>query len=68
MGDYVYAFSAEGVTVTNYSTMNLSASIILPERVDVPNYWDNVVYLEGEVASSEERKDDDGSSGEASDR
>ena len=61
MGDFIYAFSSEGVTVTNYSTMNLSASIGLPERVEVPNYWDDVVYLEIDE-EREERKDDDGDS------
>ena len=60
MGDYIYAFSAEGVTVTNYTSMNLSASIDLPEQINIPNYWDDVVYAE----SDEVREDSDDGDGD----
>ncbi|MBS72384.1 MAG: hypothetical protein CMO20_05475 [Thermoplasmata archaeon] len=56
MGDYVYAFSSEGVTVTNYTSMNLSSSIDLPEQVNLRNYWGDVVYVD----SDEVREDSDG--------
>ncbi|HJM18934.1 MAG TPA: beta-propeller domain-containing protein [Candidatus Thalassarchaeaceae archaeon] len=60
MGDYIYAFSAEGVTVTNYTSMNLSASIDLPEQINIPNYWDDVVYAE----SDDVREDSDDGDGD----
>ena len=63
MGDYIYAFSAEGVTVTNYTSMNLSASIDLPEQINIPNYWDDVVYAE----SDEVREDSDDGDGDGAD-
>ncbi|MDG1541486.1 MAG: beta-propeller domain-containing protein, partial [Candidatus Thalassarchaeaceae archaeon] len=75
MGDYVYAFSAEGVTVTNYTTMNLSASIGLPEMVNAPSYWgweeDVVRSDEVQEDGDDGERDDDGTgsssdSGEAS--
>ena len=56
MGDYVYAFSSEGVTVTNYTSMNLSSTIDLPEQVNLRNYWSDVVYVD----SDEVREDSDG--------
>ena len=63
MGDYIYAFSAEGVTVTNYTSMNLSASIDLPEQVNLPDYWDDVVYAESDDVredGDDGERDDDG--------
>ena len=63
MGDYIYAFSAEGVTVTNYTSMNLSASIDLPEQINIPNYWDDVVYAE----SDDVREDSDDGDGDGAD-
>ena len=65
MGDYVYAFSAEGVTVTNYSTMALSDSVTLPERIDAPSYWgweDDTIRADEEVS---EDGDEGSSSGSA---
>jgi len=62
MGDYVYAFSAEGVTVTNYTTMNLSDSVSLPDRIDAPSYWG---WEEDVVRSDEVREDGEGSSSES---
>ena len=56
MGDYVYAFSAEGVTVTNYSTMALSDSVSLPEMVNAPSYWG---WEEDVVRSDEVQEDGD---------
>lgn len=66
MGDYVYAFSAEGVTVTNYSTMNLTDSVGLPDRIESQTYWgweDGVVDSDGEVVAEDEAasSDSDGS-------
>ena len=62
MGDYIYAFSAEGVTVTNYTSMNLSASIDLPERDDIPYYWDDIEYdtVYDEVRADSDDGDGDG--------
>lgn len=65
MGDYVYAFSAEGVTVTNYSTMNLTDSVELPDLVQIPSYWgweDDAVESDGVVAtdSADDPATDDG--------
>ena len=61
MGDYVYAFSSGGVTVTNYSSMNQSASVELPELEEDEYYWDRV-YLEGE----DDEGGDDRADGESS--
>ena len=62
MGDYIYAFPAEGVTVTIYTSMNLSASIDLPERDDIPYYWDDIEYdtVYDEVRADSDDGDGDG--------
>jgi len=43
--------------------MNLSASIDLPEQINIPNYWDDVVYAE----SDEVREDSDDGDGDGAD-
>ena len=63
MGDFVYAFSSEGVTVTNYSTMALTDSVQLPEMVQPANYYNNYYYEDDVVVSDGEV--DEGSSGES---
>ncbi len=74
MGDYIYAFSAEGVTVTNYSTMNQTDSVELPDMVAVQSYWerggdcmecdDEAVVSDGGVDGGETATTDaEGSSG-----
>ena len=57
MGDFIYAISHAGVTVTNLTTMETVDSLILREAVDYEDqYWE-----EGETVSSdgtEEERDD----------
>ncbi len=74
MGDYVYAFSAEGVTVTNYSTMALSDALSLPERSEVPSYWgweDDYIVSDGEESEpsdvEDEPREDEGDSSDSAD-
>jgi uncharacterized secreted protein with C-terminal beta-propeller domain len=63
MGDYVYAFSSEGVTVTNYSSMALSDSLQLPEMVQ-PDYYYTEYYYEDDAVDAE-GEETSGSSGES---
>lgn len=48
MGDYIYAISHAGVTVTNLSTMNMTDSLVLDEAVEDDYY----AYEEGSSTSS----------------
>ena len=50
MGDYVYAFSSAGVSVTSYADMNTTAMLELPgyETSTSPYYYDDVVEPEGD--------------------
>ena len=57
MGDFIYAISHAGVTVTNLTTMETVDSLILREAVD----YDDLYWEEGESVSSdgaEEERDD----------
>ena len=38
MGDYIYAISHAGVTVTNLSTMNMTDSLVLDEAAEDDYY------------------------------
>ena len=38
MGDYIYAISHAGITVTNLSTMNMTDSLVLNEEVEDDYY------------------------------
>jgi hypothetical protein len=43
--------------------MNLSASIDLPEQINIPNYWDDIVYAESDEVredGDDGERDDDG--------
>ena len=60
MGDYVYAFSSAGVSVTSYADMNTTAMLELPGyETSEPYYYDDVVEPE------EEWEDGDGESGDS---
>ena len=61
MGDYVYAFSGAGVSVTSFADMNTTATLELPGYDEPEQYYD---YKEDE-AISEESEDGDETSGSA---
>jgi len=61
MGDYVYAFSSAGVSVTSYADMNTTAMLELPGyETSEPYYYDDDVMTE-EVEDGE--SDGDNSTG-----
>ena len=72
MGDYIYAISSGGVTVTNITTLEESDRVLF--EVENPYYYyddyteeEKVDAEDGEHSSSEDREDDDeGSSSEPS--
>ena len=64
MGDYIYAISHAGVTVTNLSTMVQSDSLVLREAVEPePYYYDEVEESkDGEESEDSSESDPDSSS------
>ena len=54
MGDYVYAISSAGVSVTNLTTMEDVATL----KLDQPRYDSYSYYGGGDVAVSESASDD----------
>jgi hypothetical protein len=54
MGDYVYAISSAGVSVTNLTTMDDVATLKLDQPTNDPYSY----YDEGDVAVSESTSDD----------
>jgi hypothetical protein len=54
MGDYVYAISSAGVSVTNLTTMGDVVTL----KLDQPTYDSYSYYDEGDVAVSESASDD----------
>jgi uncharacterized secreted protein with C-terminal beta-propeller domain len=54
MGDYVYAISSAGVSVTNLTTMDDVATL----KLEQPTYDSYNYYLEGDVAVSESASED----------
>lgn len=60
MGDFVYAISANGITATNLSTMENSASIPL----DYQNPYEDYYYVHSEEAVETEDSPEQDSSGE----
>ena len=62
MGDYVYAISSGGVTATNLTSLEQSASVQLDYQSPYSNYYyyDDVVVSESEDDSSAETSSSDG--------
>ena len=63
MGDYVYAFSGAGVSVTSYADMNTTATLELPGYESVEAYYYEDVAVSGE--SDGETSEDSSDSGES---
>ena len=59
MGDYIYAISANGITATNLTTMENSASI----QLEYQNPYDNYYWIMEDTA--EETTEEESSSGES---
>ena len=62
MGDYIYAVSHAGITVTNLTTMETVDSLVLREAVDDDYYYDGGSAVSGEGSATdpdEETKEDD---------
>ncbi|HIF15893.1 MAG TPA: hypothetical protein EYQ85_01405, partial [Candidatus Poseidoniales archaeon] len=55
MGDYIYAISHAGITVTNLSTMNMTDSLVLNEEVEDDYYG----YAEESSTSSSDAEKED---------
>ena len=53
MGDFVYALSAQGVTATNLTTMETSASIALTYEDVCYRCYDDVVASDGDGSTSD---------------
>jgi hypothetical protein len=62
MGDFVYAISANGITATNLSTMENSASIPL----DYQNPYEDYYYVHSEEVVESENTTEKEPSGEGS--
>ena len=55
MGDYIYAISHAGITVTNLSTMNMTDSLVLNEGIEDDYYG----YAEESTSSSNDAEKED---------
>ena len=62
MGDFVYAISSAGITATNLTSMNESASVELDYVNPYSTYYDDVVVVE-EVERDEDSTSGDGGEG-----
>ena len=54
MGDYIYAISANGITATNLTTMENSASI----QLEYQNPYDNYYWIMEDTTEAEESSSD----------